>query len=194
MSKIEVNTIDAVSGTSTLTLGSSNASTITKASGVNANFAGVKVAGMWRINANQNISADTETVINANWEEVDTDSYTRIGGAMSQSSGTWTFPETGIYQINWNVQFRDPSQGATRCTSIITVTTDNSNYSTAADNSGNIYHANGRSSVLSSHIFDVTDTSTHKCRLSALCEFAAACHAATGQSRTWVQFIRLGDT
>ena len=62
------------------------------------------------------------------------------------------------------------------------------------DNSGNIYHANGRTSVLSSHIFDVTDTSTHKCKLSALCEFAAACHSATGQSRTWVQFIRLGDT
>ena len=48
MSKIEANTIDSISGTSTLTLGSSNASTITKASGVNANFAGVKMADLWR--------------------------------------------------------------------------------------------------------------------------------------------------
>ncbi len=183
---IKVNTIQDVGGNNLL---------ISNGSGnITTNKLGIKVAGMWRINSNQNISADTETVINANWEEVDTDSYTRIGGAMSQSSGVWTFPETGIYQINWNVQFRDPSQGATRCSSIINVTTDNSNYDTAADNTGNIYHANGRTSVLSSHIFDVTDTSTHKCKLSALCEFAAACHSATGQSRTWVQFIRLGDT
>ena len=183
---IKVNTIQDVGGNNLL---------ISNGSGnITTNKLGIKVAGMWRINSNQNISADTETVINANWEEVDTDSYTRIGGAMSQSSGVWTFPETGIYQINWNVQFRDPSQGATRCSSIINVTTDNSNYDTAADNTGNIYHANGRTSVLSSHIFDVTDTSTHKCKLSALCVFAAACHSATGQSITWVQFIRLGDT
>ena len=152
---IKVNTIQDVGGNNLL---------ISNGSGnITTNKLGIKVAGMWRINSNQNISADTETVINANWEEVDTDSYTRIGGAMSQSS-------------------------------VINVTTDNSNYDTAADNTGNIYHANGRTSVLSSHIFDVTDTSTHKCKLSALCEFAAACHSATGQSRTWVQFIRLGDT
>ena len=194
MSKIECNIVDSVSGTSTLTLGSSNALTITKASGVNANFAGVKVAGMWRINTGTSLSADTETTVTAGWEEVDTDSYTRIGSAMSESSGVWTFPETGIYQINWNVQFKSPSQGATKATSIISVTPDNSTYSTATDNSGNIYHSNGRASVLSSHIFDVTNTSTHKCKLNALCEFACTLHSATEQSRTWVQFIRLGDT
>ena len=194
MSKIECNFVDSVSGTSTLTLGSSNASTITKASGVNANFAGVKVAGMWRINTGTSLSADTETTVTAGWEEVDSDSYTRIGSAMSESSGIWTFPETGIYQILWNVQYKDPQAAGNRCTTIISVTTDNSSYSTATDNSGNFESTSSRASILASHIFDVTNTSTHKCKLNALCEGTVTLHSATEQSRTWVQFIRLGDT
>ena len=194
MSKIECNFVDSVSGTSTLTLGSSNASTITKASGVNANFAGVKVAGMWRINTGTSLSADTETTVTAGWEEVDSDSYTRIGSAMSESSGIWTFPETGIYQILWNVQYKDPQAAGNRCTTIISVTTDNSSYSTATDNSGNFESTSSRASILASHIFDVTNTSTHKCKLNALCGGTVTLHSATEQSRTWVQFIRLGDT
>jgi len=194
MSKIEANTIDSVSGTSTLTLGSSNASTITKASGVNANFAGVKVAGMWRINTGTSLSADTETTVTAGWEEVDSDGYGTIGSAMSESSGIWTFPETGIYQILWNVQYKDPQGASNRCTTIISVTTDNSSYSTATDNSGNFYDTSSRASLLASHVFDVTNTTTHKCKLNALCTGTVTLHSATEQSRTWVQFIRLGDT
>ena len=58
MSKIEVNTIDAVSGTSTLTLGSSNASTIALGSGdVQSNFLH---PAFWVIkNASQTIAGDT---------------------------------------------------------------------------------------------------------------------------------------
>jgi len=194
MSKILVDTIDTRSGTSTLTLGSSNLTTLTKASGVSANFAGVKVAGMWRITSDFSLGVDTQTVVDSNWEEIDTNAYTRIGSAMSQSSGIWTFPETGIYQITWNAQFKSPSQGATRAVSAIQITTDDGTYSTATDNNGNMYHVNSRTSVQSSHIFDVTNVSTHKCKLTGQCEFACTLHGNSTVSRTWVQFIRLGDT
>lgn len=191
MGTIFVDNLEPQSGTS-LTLGASG-DTVQIASGVTNNL-GISNAQMWRINTGTSLSADTETTVTSGWEEVDSDGYGRIGSVMSVSSGIWTFPQTGIYLINWNVQFKDPSQGATRATSIIATTTDNSTYATATDNSGNIYHSNGRSSVLASHIFDVTSTSTHKCKLNALCEFACTLHSATSQSRTWVQFIRLGDT
>jgi len=195
MSTIKVSTISPLGtdATKTITMGESGG-IITRASGANANFAGVKVAGMWRINTGTNLVADTDTVVTAGWEEVDSDSYTRIGSAMSQSSGVWTFPETGIYQILWNVQYKDPQAAGNRCTTIITVTTDNSSYSTATDNSGNFESTSSRASILASHIFDVTNTSTHKCKLSALCTGTVTLHSATEQSRTWVQFIRLGDT
>ena len=57
---------------------------------------------LWRQNADTAINAATETVLTANWEQVDTDSFGGIGTAMSQSSGIFTFPETGIYLIIFN--------------------------------------------------------------------------------------------
>ncbi len=186
MSILKVNTIQDRGGNNLLI--SNGSGTIT------TNKLGITVAGMWRINTGTSLSADTETTVTAGWEEVDSDSYTRIGSAMSESSGIWTFPETGIYQILWNVQYKDPQAAGNRCTTIISVTTDNSSYSTATDNSGNFESTSSRASILASHIFDVTDTTTHKCKLNAQNTGTVTLHSADSQSRTWVQFIRLGDT
>ena len=73
MSKIEANTIDSVSGTSTLTLGSSNASTIALGSGdVQSNF--MYPAFQARLSANQSLSDDTFVKLQFNTEEYDTNS------------------------------------------------------------------------------------------------------------------------
>ena len=73
MSTLEVNTIDSVSGTSTLTLGSSNAGTITLGSGdVQSNFLQPSFAA--KMSASQSISNDTTTKIAYNAEVYDTDS------------------------------------------------------------------------------------------------------------------------
>jgi hypothetical protein len=194
MSKILVDTIDTRSGTSTLTLGSSNLTTLTKASGVNANFAGVKVADQWRTTANISLSADTSKLIDSDWSQVNSDGFANIGSSMSQSSGIWTFPETGIYLIQWLPQIKSPSQGATFAGGGIYTTTDNSSYDIASDNYNSIYHANGRASVTTSFIFDVTNTTTHKVKLYALCEFASTLHGGSSLNRTYVTFTRLGDT
>jgi len=194
MSKILVDTIDTRSGTTTLTLGSSNLTTLTKASGVNANFAGVKVAGMWRLTTSLAISAATDTFIANNWEQTDTNSYANIGSAMTQSSGVYSFPETGIYLINFGIQIHSPSQGATYAGGRIFTTTDDGTYTQAAEQFASIYHSNGYGVAYPSHIFDVTNVSTHKLKFQALCEFASDVIGNTGYHATWVQFIRLGDT
>ncbi len=73
MSKIEVNTIDAVSGTSTLTLGSSNASTIALGSGdVQSNF--LQPSFMAKMSADQSMSDNTLTKVQFDTEVFDTDS------------------------------------------------------------------------------------------------------------------------
>jgi hypothetical protein len=73
MSTIEVNTIDSVSGTSTLTLGSSNAGTIALGSGdVQSNF--LYPAFHAYLSSAQSLSEETTTKINFNTEEFDTNS------------------------------------------------------------------------------------------------------------------------
>ena len=71
MSKIEANTIDSVSGTSTLTLGSSNASTIALGSGdVQSNF--LYPAFEASLSADQTISNNSQTKVQFNTEDLDT--------------------------------------------------------------------------------------------------------------------------
>ena len=73
MSKIEANTIDSVSGTSTLTLGSSNASTIALGSGdVQSNM--LYPAFEAYRSSNQTPSNNTLTKVQFNTEILDTDS------------------------------------------------------------------------------------------------------------------------
>ena len=157
---------------------------------------GITMADMWRQSANgsSDINANTVTTLTANWEQVDTDGFGGIGTAMSQSSGTFTFPTTGIYLITYNIQLYSPSQGATFAGGFIDVTTDNSSYSQASNGYNSIYHSNGYGIVTLFHQFDVTNTTTHKVRFSAYCEFAAQVRGNDGLTRTGVQFTRLGDT
>jgi len=73
MSKIEANTIDSISGTSTLTLGSSNASTIALGSGdVQSNF--LYPAFHATVNSNQTLSDATKTTVTFDTEVFDTNS------------------------------------------------------------------------------------------------------------------------
>ena len=78
MSKLETNTIDNISGSSTLTIGSTNTSTITLKSGATLTnfpdntpaFQAIKVSG----SSNQSVSGATATKITFDNETYDTDS------------------------------------------------------------------------------------------------------------------------
>jgi len=194
MSKILVDTIDTRSGTSTLTLGSSNLTTLTKASGVTANFAGLKVADLWRQNTDTAISANTETLLTSNWEQADTAGVGTIGSSLSNSSGIFSFPETGIYNITYSVQLASPSQGATYAGGAIFTTTDNSSYDKATDAYASIYNSNGFGFCTMFFNFDVTNISTHKVQFKVWMEFAGDVIGNTGHNRTCFSAIRLGDT
>jgi len=155
---------------------------------------GITHADMWRTNSNQSLTANVSATV-TNWEQVDTDSFTPIGSSMTQSSGIFTFPTTGIWQITYIAQFNGPSQGATYAGGPIFISTDNfSTEDRATEVYTSMYHPNAWSQTVSTHIFDVTNTSTHKCKFYAVCEFNCTLWSGTDKTRTGVTFIRLGDT
>ena len=93
MSKLETNQVDPATGT-TLTLGTSG-DTITIPSGVTiansgtaTGFGGITMADSWKIANSQNISADTDTVVNAGWTRNSTE-YSQIGTGLTESSGVF---------------------------------------------------------------------------------------------------------
>jgi len=85
MSKIEANTIDSISGTSTLTLGSTNTTTIALKSGATlTNFPDNTPAFQAFKAANQTISQSTYTKIEFDTEDYDTDScYNNTSGTVT---------------------------------------------------------------------------------------------------------------
>ena len=65
--------------------------------------AGITMADQWRVSSNFN-SNSSDFFINANWERNDSH-FAQIGTGMSYSSGVFTFPQTGIYLIMFQIHF-----------------------------------------------------------------------------------------
>ncbi len=87
------NTITIGASGDTITIPSG--ATITN-SGTASGFGGITMAQQYRLTTSLQM-ATSGTDITANLEVVDSDGYGGIGSSMSESSGIFTFPSTGIY-------------------------------------------------------------------------------------------------
>jgi len=158
-----------------------------------ADAGGITVAQQFRLTTN--FSTTSTVPISSNWEQVDTDGYGGIGTAMSESSGVFTFPTTGIYLISISVDaYRG---GDTRYWKVrLDTTIDNGTYGIAADSHGGIKQASSdtHDSVYTEFIFDVTDVSTHKVRFGIEADQSTTILGSTSKNQTCATFIRLGDT
>jgi hypothetical protein len=155
---------------------------------------GIEMAQQWRLATSFTGSA---VPIASNWEIVDTDGYGGIGSSMTESSGIFTFPSTGIYLINFYADFY--IDGDDRVSSVqIDTTTNNSTYDTASEGVLFIQQTSGTgtfNSASTQFMFDVTDTSTHKCRFNINTLNAnTQILGSSGYNATYVTFVRLGDT
>ena len=110
MSKLETNTIDTVSGTSTLQVGSTNTSTITLKSGATlTNFPDNTPAFSAQMSGAQTINHASTTKVSFNSEIFDTD------GCYDPSSNYRFTPTTaGKYYVNLNINGDGQGQGNLR--------------------------------------------------------------------------------
>ena len=56
---------------------------------------GITMADQWRITSDFNVTSFA--YVTSNWERNDDDGYGKIGTGMSESSGEFSFPSTGVY-------------------------------------------------------------------------------------------------
>jgi len=155
---------------------------------------GITDAQVWRVTSN--FTNDAQPIA-SNLEAVDTDSPAAIGSAMTQSSGIFTFPSTGMWLIQAHGEFF--YDGDSRYNQIIIeVTTDNSSYSEAAKNSGGIKQSESAatySSASCQHLLDVTNTTNIKVRFtSSVSDNSTSTGGESSYNRTHFSFLRIGDT
>jgi len=200
---LKVDTIQDTSGNNiinessdTITIGASGDTTNivgTLQNNGSALISGITNAQQWRLTTDFTNDANP---IASNLEQVDHDGAGKIGSDMTQSSGTFTFPDTGIWYIAFKAAFLSGSgDGANFNFTEILTTINNSSYTTRnnsanASNGGNQYM-----SAFSTTIFDVTDTSTHKVRFKVnVADSGITTLGNSDTTLTGMDFIRLGDT
>ena len=158
------------------------------------NPGGISFSQQWRLTSNKSTSSTTSD-ISANLEVVDSDGYGGLGGTMTQSSGIFTFPSTGIYLILAKGSYSASSSSTSNYNEMdLHTTTDGSSFNRAAI--GWCYIASGGyGTAACDFMFDVTNTSTHKVKFrGASASSNAYLTANTNDNQTHFTFIRLGDT
>jgi hypothetical protein len=154
---------------------------------------GITMADQWRLTAEVNDGTNAD--ITTNWERVDDSGWGGIGTGLTESSGIFSFPETGVYLINFasrlSVAGSDASAGIR-----IDITTDNSTYNIGwLGETGNGAAAPIGSMIAFQYIFDVTNITTHKFKFETSSFLAGTSVTGnTSYTRTGFTVIRLGDT
>ena len=205
---LKVDTIQDESGNNiinenagTITIGKSG-DAINLASGVTNNI-GIAIADQWYTTQDQLISADTVTVLTGGgtgWSRTQKTLMGSIGLNMSESSGVFTFPSTGIYYINYKCEMTsDVTANYRAAQASIQGTTDNSTYTSISTSTGHFGAETTASftNVNVPYIVDITDTANQKIRFTAY--FIGNTGDVIGDispadTRTMVTFVRIGDT
>ena len=158
--------------------------------------AGITMADQWRRTAHTGITS-TAAVLSSNWERIDGTGQGTLNGGMTESSGIFTFPSTGIYLILVNQGYYDNSSDSRYFELKIDGTVNNSSYSTLARTTSSLKHISSYTynMLTANTFFDVTDTSTHKIRFKAESQNNTTIGGDTSfnESNSYT-FIRLGDT
>ena len=174
---------DGTSGQAMVTDGSG---ALSFASMPTPSVAGITMMDQWRI-TNDNNKTDDQT-IDSNWERSDT-FFAQIGTGMSESSGIFTFPQTGIYLILVQLQMNGGASYAGAQTQVSTNSGGSfSTFTYAYDNPDGYCHQTMHG------ILDVTDEGTFRLRIQARNNSSTQYSGDTGAFRTGITFIRIGDT
>ena len=198
MATLFVDKIDPQSGTS-LEIGSSGDTTnivgTLQNNGSALALGSLTMADQWRLTTQFTGNANP---IASNWERNDTaPALSYFGSQMTESSGVFSFPSTGIYFVIFHAQFSLASSSQ-YSSAYINTTTNNSTYVTAAGADTHISQVSSLTTYVYAHtdiIVDITDTSNQKVNFRVDHQDTnTATKGSSTYDATFVRFIRLGDT
>jgi len=187
MSQVNVDTINEYNSAAGVTIDG----LLIKDGAIPSISGGLSSAQQFRLTANVTSTGD----ITANWEVPDTENQGNMGSLVSESSGIFTFSETGFYFISFGaVHDVNPAGDATAEISIH-LTNDNSTYTASAIGTfgGSQVRDAGFGNV--STIIDVTNTTNDKVKFNFI-EYTGNTRiiGSTTANKTCVTFMKLGDT
>ena len=153
---------------------------------------GITEIDQWRLTAD--LTADVDP-ISTNLSRVNDPSFSKLGTGMSESSGIWTFPSTGLYEVftvsTWLGTATDTSMALRTW-----VTVDNgSNWDQTNDSRASYSGTTGYFEGSGFNYVNVTNTTNVKVKFSVVSMASGnKLHGQADQNRTHFTFKRLGDS
>ena len=198
---LKVDTIQDTSGNNiinessdTITIGASGDTIALAGTTVTGITQGITEVDQFRLTAD--LTNPGAADITANLERVDDATFSKIGTGMSESSGIYTFPSTGVYRIQAICHFYIPSGNDGACLVNTNVSSNSGGaYDTVASAiagstaGGQLYNTHP-----SECFVNVTNASNFRVKFSASSMSAAVLVGSTNENQTSFSFIRLGDS
>ena len=152
--------------------------------------AGITSASLWRLTTG---FAGTTSKVSSNWSEATYLTSDRV----TESSGTFSFPTTGIYKISTGWAWYNNGDDR-QCTVVLKATTNNSSYSQVGAFDAffqQTQNNNTHTSAYGTIYFDVTNITTHKLQVQIdTVNSNTLTYAGSSTNRCYLDFVRLGDT
>ena len=155
----------------------------------------MNVGDSWRLTTGFTATTGSIQDITSNWERDDTYSFGQLGTGMTESSGIFTFPSTGIYLIQYFVTIGHNADIA-YFTGMIRSTANNSSYNTAGEANASTSGVGAVQYQMASmqKIIDCSNTTNVKVKFSYDTSDGVAVQGSSGGNKTYMTFQRLGDT
>ena len=154
----------------------------------------INMIDIYKLSSTINPTASNTSTAITNFAQYTTSPIANIGTGMTHSSGTFSFPSTGLYEIQAFLHFHELSNNYQYVQVEIQLTTDNSSYNLRAKavtvNPGNA-GGDTKTSVYTSTVVDITDTSNQKVKIHYLSSSTAILQGDEGSQ---VVFKRLANT
>ena len=148
---------------------------------------GIIEADMFRLTAN--ITSNTDP-ISSNLERVDDATFSKIGTGMTNNSGHFSFPSTGLYHVMYNYKMTWSSFDSTNV--MLSVSTDSAS---SYDNVAHVDQPGTEQQQSANHAFvNVTNASTFRVKFHTSSQSSSTITGNTDANYTTFTFIRLGDS
>ena len=122
---------------------------------------GITEIDQWRVTVQYQFQNGATGFLTANWERNDTSGFSHLGTGMSESSGVFSFPSTGFYEVVFHAAINQYGDAELRMD--ISVTTNNSSYNPMSNGYiGDDDNLNNDGETTMTAIIDVTDVSNVK--------------------------------
>jgi hypothetical protein len=166
--------------------------------GATSYTAGVTEYDVWRLTADVTTGSQT---ITSNLARTTVLGFQKIGTGMSESSGVFTFPGTGIWEVYARFSANNGANKVRSATCQIQYTANNSSYAQVLSATGNMYDDGTENTYFvgdTKFTFDITDTANQKVKFHLTSDdnnstFGGSTSTTNANGCVFI-FTRLGDT